>query len=179
VPFFMNLSSCISSELAPQPAPPGGHAGLGHHRDFSFSIGGIVGTICGTLISHWRVPRDAREFVASLALVVLRRSSSRVPVMMTITFLLGVTVRGAGGFERPVRDVLPHRDSIDRRWLGAGSGTDWLRHRVIIGGVMLSLQWTPRQIFMASAIPLCAAIAVIASGHGAAVAARFARKRTG
>jgi AAHS family 4-hydroxybenzoate transporter-like MFS transporter len=36
----------------------------------------------------------------------------------------------------------------------------------IIGGIMLSLQWTPQQIFMSGAIPaVCAAVAVLVSGR--------------
>ena len=50
----------------------------------------------------------------------------------------------------------------------------------IIGGLMLAVQWTPQQIFMAGAVPaLCAAGAVLASGklQGSAARSRHRRPR--
>jgi AAHS family 4-hydroxybenzoate transporter-like MFS transporter len=135
----------------------------------SFSIGGIVGTILQGPLMKWLGVFYAMvaEFVLSLALVVLASQIfANFQVMMAVTFVLGVSVQGAqAGLN--VLSAMYYPTVIRSTGVGWALGIGRIGSIIgpMIGGLMLSLQWTPQQIFMAGAVPaLCAAAAVIISG---------------
>ncbi len=85
--------------------------------------------------------------------------------MMTITFVLGFVVQGAqGGLSAVAATFYP----ISMRSTGIGwcLGVGRIGSIVgpMLGGVMLKLDWSPREILLAGSIPaLCAAAATFAS----------------
>jgi len=84
---------------------------------------------------------------------------------MTITFILGFVVQGAqGGLSAVAATFYPI--SIRSTGIGWCLGVGRIGSIVgpMIGGMMLKLDWTPRQILLAGAIPaLCAAVATFTS----------------
>jgi AAHS family 4-hydroxybenzoate transporter-like MFS transporter len=135
----------------------------------SFSIGGIVGTILqGPLMKGVGVfAAILGEFLASLALVILASQIfANFPVMMAVTFVLGITVQGAQAGINAL-SAMYYPTVIRSTGVGWALGIGRIGSIIgpIIGGLMLAAQWTPQQIFMAGAVPaLCAAAAVLASG---------------
>jgi AAHS family 4-hydroxybenzoate transporter-like MFS transporter len=106
------------------------------------------------------------EFLASLGLVMLASQVfANFPVMMTVTFVLGVTVQGAQAGINAL-SAMYYPTVIRSTGVGWALGVGRIGSIIgpFIGGLMLAAQWTPQQIFMAGAVPaLCAAAAVIAS----------------
>jgi AAHS family 4-hydroxybenzoate transporter-like MFS transporter len=172
VPFFMNLLILyfILSWLPSLLRQAGMPVTAGITAVMSFSIGGIVGTILqGPLMKALGVfPAILCEFVLSLALVVLASIIfANFPVMMTVTFMLGVTVQGAQAGMNAL-SAMYYPTVIRSTGVGWALGIGRIGSIIgpIIGGLMLSMAWTPQQIFMAGAIPaFCAAVAVFISGH--------------
>lgn len=172
VPFFMNLLILyfILSWLPSLLRQAGMPVSAGITAVFAFSIGGITGTIMqGPLMKTLGVfPTMISEFLASLALVVLASVIfANFPVLMAVTFALGVTVQGAqAGLN--VLAAMYYPVVIRSTGVGWALGIGRIGSIIgpIIGGMMLSLQWTQQQIFMAGAIPaFCAAAAVVVSGR--------------
>jgi len=135
-----------------------------------FSIGGIIGAcVQGPIMNALGVFRTiVGEFVASLALVMVASVIfANFALMMVVTFILGVIVQGAqAGLN--VLSAMYYPTVIRSTGVGWALGVGRIGSIVgpFIGGVMLSLQWTPQQIFMAGAVPaICAAAAVVASGY--------------
>jgi AAHS family 4-hydroxybenzoate transporter-like MFS transporter len=134
----------------------------------SFSIGGIVGTVLqGPLMKGLGVfPAILSEFIASLGLVLLASQIfANFPVMMAVTFVLGITVQGAQAGINALSAMF-YPTVIRSTGVGWALGVGRIGSIVgpTIGGLMLAAQWTPQQIFMAGSVPaLCAAAAVIAS----------------
>jgi MFS transporter, AAHS family, 4-hydroxybenzoate transporter len=85
--------------------------------------------------------------------------------MMTITFVPGFVVQGAqGGLSAVAATFYP--TSIRSTGIGWCLGVGRVGSIVgpLLGGMMLRLDWSPRQILMAGAIPaLCAAAAAFTS----------------
>ena len=172
VPFFMNLLILyfILSWLPSLLRQAGMPVSAGITAVFAFSIGGITGTIMqGPLMKSLGVFRTMiSEFIASLALVILASVIfANFPVLMAVTFALGVTVQGAqAGLN--VLAAMYYPVVIRSTGVGWALGIGRIGSIIgpIIGGIMLSMLWTQQQIFMAGAIPaLCAAAAVIVSGR--------------
>jgi AAHS family 4-hydroxybenzoate transporter-like MFS transporter len=172
VPFFMNLLILyfILSWMPSLLRQAGMPVSAGITAVLAFSIGGIVGTIVqGPLMKALGVFQTmVLEFAASLALVLVASVIfSSFELMMAVTFVLGVTVQGAqAGLN--VLAAMFYPTTIRSTGVGWALGVGRVGSIVgpLIGGVMLSLAWTPQQIFMAGAIPaLCAAAAVILSGR--------------
>jgi AAHS family 4-hydroxybenzoate transporter-like MFS transporter len=172
VPFFMNLLILyfILSWLPSLLRQAGMPVTAGITAVLAFSIGGIVGTILqGPLMKTAGVfPAMVGEFLASLALVVVASVIfANFQVMMAVTFILGVTVQGAqAGLN--VLAAMYYPTVIRSTGVGWALGIGRIGSIIgpIIGGIMLSVQWTPQQIFMAGAIPaFCAAVAVVVSGQ--------------
>lgn len=170
IPFFMNLLILyfILSWLPALLRQAGMPVSAGITAIMSFSIGGIVGTILqGPLMGKLGVYRTiVTEFASSLVLVIVASSIfSNFPVMMLVTFILGVTVQGTqAGLNALSAMYYPTTmRSTGVGWaLGVGRVGSILGP--LIGGMMLGMQWTPPEIFRAGAIPaLCAMTAVIAS----------------
>ena len=171
VPFFMNLLILyfILSWLPSLLRQAGMPVSAGITAVLSFSIGGIVGTILqGPLMKGVGVFRAiVGEFLISLMLVVLASIIfANFPVMMTVTFVLGVTVQGAQAGINAL-SAMYYPTTVRSTGVGWALGVGRIGSIIgpIIGGLMLAAQWTPQQIFMAGAVPaLCAAAAVIVSG---------------
>jgi AAHS family 4-hydroxybenzoate transporter-like MFS transporter len=172
VPFFMNLLILyfILSWLPSLLRQAGMPVTAGITAVLSFSIGGIVGTVLqGPLMKALGVfPAIFSEFVASLALVVLASVIfANFPVMMAVTFVLGITVQGAQAGMNAL-SAMYYPTVIRSTGVGWALGVGRIGSIVgpMIGGFMLSMNWTPQQIFMTGAVPaLCAAAAVFISGH--------------
>jgi AAHS family 4-hydroxybenzoate transporter-like MFS transporter len=171
IPFFMNLLILyfILSWLPSLLRQAGMPVSAGITAVMVFSIGGIVGSFLqGPLMKAAGVfPAMMAEFVISLALIVLASVIfATFQLMMTVTFILGITVQGAqAGLN--VLSAMYYPTVIRSTGVGWALGIGRIGSIVgpIIGGIMLSMQWTPQQIFMAGAAPaICAAIAVIVSG---------------
>src|SRR4029079_11558019 len=99
------------------------------------------------------------EFVLSLGLVgVAYVSFDSLAVMMPVTFLLGVAVQGAqAGLNALAAAYYP--TAIRSTGVGWALGVGRIGSIVgpMVGGLMLSMKWTPQQIFLAGAIPACVA----------------------
>lgn len=170
VPFFMNLLILyfILSWLPSLLRQAGMPVTAGITAVLSFSIGGIVGTILqGPLMKGVGVfPAILGEFIASLGLVILAAQIfANFPVMMTVTFVLGVTVQGAQAGINAL-SAMYYPTVIRSTGVGWALGIGRIGSIIgpFIGGLMLAAKWTPQQIFMAGAVPaLCAAAAVLAS----------------
>jgi AAHS family 4-hydroxybenzoate transporter-like MFS transporter len=172
IPFFMNLLILyfILSWLPGLLRQAGFPVSAGITAVLMFSVGGIVGTILqGPLMNRLGVfGAILGEFMASLLLVVFAAQIfSNFPLMMTVTFILGVTVQGAqAGINALAAMYYP--TEIRSTGVGWALGVGRIGSIVgpLIGGMMLSMQWTPQQIFMAGAIPaLIAGLAVITSNQ--------------
>lgn len=169
VPFFMNLLilyfiiSWLPALLLQTHMP----VSAGIVAVSVFSLGGIVGSFVqgkvmdalGSLIVMFS------EFVLCLLLIgSLALLTSFLP-MMIATFLLGCFVQGAqGGLNALSATFYP--TSIRSTGVGWALGIGRIGSIVgpIFGGIMMSLDWSPRQIFFAGAIPaLLAAIAIVLS----------------
>lgn len=172
IPFFMNLLILyfILSWMPSLLRQAGMPVTAGITAVFAFSVGGIAGSILqGPLMKlTGTFPAILGEFFASLALVLLVSVIfANFPVMMAVTFLLGITVQGAqAGLN--VLSAMYYPTVIRSTGVGWALGIGRIGSIIgpIIGGMMLSVLWTPQQIFMAGALPaLCAAAAVLVSGQ--------------
>jgi MFS transporter, AAHS family, 4-hydroxybenzoate transporter len=172
VPFFMNLLILyfILSWLPSLLRQAGMPVSAGITAVMVFSIGGILGAfVQGPLMKAMGVfTTMVAEFVISLVLVVAASLIfENFPLMMTVTFILGISVQGAqAGLN--VLSAMYYPTVIRSTGVGWALGIGRIGSIVgpMIGGVMLSLEWTPQQIFMAGAVPaICAAVAVLASGY--------------
>jgi len=96
--------------------------------------------------------------IASLAL-----NASTMPIMLGATLLLGITVQGAqSGLNALAASFYP--TTIRATGIGWALGIGRIGSIVgpSVGGVLLSLRWTPDQIFMAGVGPaLVAALAIV------------------
>src|SRR5688500_7627856 len=170
VPFFMNLLILyfILSWLPALLRQAGMPVSAGITAIMSFSIGGIVGTILqGPLMKKVGVFRTiVTEFASSLILVIVASSIfSNFPVMMLVTFILGVTVQGTQAGLNAL-SAMYYPTTMRSTGVGWALGVGRVGSIVgpLIGGMMLGMQWTPPEIFRAGAIPaLCAMTAVIVS----------------
>ena len=172
VPFFMNLLILyfILSWLPSLLRQAGMPVSAGITAVMVFSIGGILGAfVQGPLMKAIGVfTTMVAEFVISLVLVIAASLIfENFSLMMTVTFILGISVQGAqAGLN--VLSAMYYPTVIRSTGVGWALGIGRIGSIVgpMIGGVMLSLEWTPQQIFMAGAVPaICAAVAVLASGY--------------
>ena len=172
IPFFMNLLILyfILSWLPGLLRQAGMPVSAGITAVFTFSIGGIIGTILqGPLMNLLGVyAAIVSEFIASLVLVVVASLIfSSFPAMMVVTFILGVTVQGAQAGLNAL-SAMYYPTPIRSTGVGWALGVGRIGSIVgpLIGGMMLSMQWTAPEIFRAGAIPaLIAMAAVIISGQ--------------
>jgi MFS transporter, AAHS family, 4-hydroxybenzoate transporter len=135
-----------------------------------FSLGGIVGCIaegrimnsCGTY------PTLLAEFVISAMLVGLMALLTNSFVMlMVVTFVLGVAIQGAqAGLNALAANFYP--TAVRSTGVGWALGVGRVGSIVgpAIGGVLLSIGWTPQRIFLAGMAPaLLASMAVLWSSR--------------
>lgn len=132
-----------------------------------FSGGGIAGSFVeGNLMNRWGAFTVLlAEFLCTTLLIASLAYSNSFPVMMTITFVLGFVVQGAqGGLSAVAATFYPI--SIRSTGIGWCLGVGRIGSIVgpMLGGVMLKLDWSPREILLAGSIPaLCAAAATFLS----------------
>lgn len=132
-----------------------------------FSLGGIAGSLVqGRLMNAWGSFRVLlAEFVLCLLLIGSLAFTASFPLMMTTTFLLGCLVQGAqAGLNALSATFYPTQ--IRSTGVGWALGVGRLGSIIgpILGGVMVSHEWTLKEIFFAGALPaLLAAGAVLAT----------------
>jgi AAHS family 4-hydroxybenzoate transporter-like MFS transporter len=172
IPFFMNLLIIyfILSWLPSLLRDAGMPVSAGIAAVAAFSVGGIVGTLLqGPLMKGLGVYTPMLvEFVASVALVwIAAEFFANYELMILVTFLLGVTVQAAqAGLN--VLAAMYYPTAMRSTGVGWALGVGRVGAIVgpLIGGAMLQLHWTPREIFLAGAVPaLLSAVAVVVSGR--------------
>jgi AAHS family 4-hydroxybenzoate transporter-like MFS transporter len=170
VPFFMNLLilyfivSWLPGLLHEVSMP----ASAGVMAVFFFSLGGVMGALAeGRLMNSFGVqPILVVEFGVSVLLIAgLAFSGTSYSLLMGLTFVLGFTVQGAqAGINALAAAFYPtHMRSTGVGW-ALGIGRIGSIVGPVLGGLLLSWQWTPRQILLAGMVPAaCAAAAVLLS----------------
>jgi MFS transporter, AAHS family, 4-hydroxybenzoate transporter len=169
IPFFMNLLMLyfIIFWLPALLRQTGKPVSAGLTAIMLFSAGGIVGSaIEGNLMNRWgQLTVLLAEFLCTTVLIAFLAYSTSFSLMMTITFILGFMVQGAqGGLSAVAATFYP--TSIRSTGIGWCLGVGRIGSIVgpTLGGVMLKLDWSPREILLAGAIPaLCAAVATFTS----------------
>jgi len=169
IPYFMNLLMLyfIVFWLPALLRQTGKPVSAGITAIMLFSIGGIAGSfIEGGFMNRWGAfPVLLTEFLCTTALIASLAYSNSFPLMMTITFVLGFVVQGAqGGLSAVAATFYPI--SIRSTGIGWCLGVGRIGSIVgpMLGGIMLKLNWTPREILLAGSIPaLCAAAATFTS----------------
>jgi AAHS family 4-hydroxybenzoate transporter-like MFS transporter len=172
VPFFMNLLilyfivSWLPSLLRQVNMP----ISAGVAAVSIFSLGSIIGSLvqgplvtrCGAYIVLLADFSMCILLVWSLALV-----ASSLPLVMAVSLILGGSVAGAqAGLNSLAAGFYP--TSIRSTGVGWALGVGRIGSVVgpVLGGVMLSMAWTPQQILFAAAAPaFCAAIAIMLSNR--------------
>jgi AAHS family 4-hydroxybenzoate transporter-like MFS transporter len=133
-----------------------------------FSVGGMAGSLIeGRLMNGFGAKGIlVFEFVISTLLIGSLAFSTSFALIMTITFILGFTIQGAqGGLNALAARFYP--TAIRSTGVGWALGVGRIGSIVgpVLGGIMLSIGWHPRQIFLAGTIPsLCAAVAILLTG---------------
>jgi AAHS family 4-hydroxybenzoate transporter-like MFS transporter len=169
IPFFMNLLMLyfVVFWLPALLRQTGRPVSAGITAIMLFSVGGIAGSaIEGHMMNRWgQLAVLLAEFLATTLLIAALAYSNSFALMMTITFVLGFAVQGAqGGLSAVAATFYPI--SIRSTGIGWCLGIGRIGSIVgpMIGGVMLKLDWSPREILLAGAIPaLCAAAATFIS----------------
>jgi AAHS family 4-hydroxybenzoate transporter-like MFS transporter len=169
IPFFMNLLMLyfVVFWLPALLRQTGKPVSAGATAVMLFSVGGIAGSFVeGNLMNRWGAFTVLlTEFLCTTLLIASLAFSNSFALMMTITFVLGFVVQGAqGGLSAVAATFYP----ISMRSTGIGwcLGVGRIGSIVgpMLGGVMLKLDWSPRQILLAGSIPaLCAAAATFTS----------------
>lgn len=169
IPFFMNLLMLyfVVFWLPALLRQTGKPVSAGATAVMLFSVGGIAGSfIEGNLMNRWGAFTVLlTEFLCTTLLIASLAFSNSFAIMMTITFVLGFVVQGAqGGLSAVAATFYP----ISMRSTGIGwcLGIGRIGSIVgpMLGGVMLKLDWSPREILLAGSVPaLCAAAATFAS----------------
>jgi AAHS family 4-hydroxybenzoate transporter-like MFS transporter len=172
IPFFMNLLilyfivSWLPGLLQEGSLP----ASAGVMAVFFFSLGGMMGALAeGRLMNSFGIhPTLGIEFGVSVLLIAgLAFSGASYSLLMGVTFVLGFTVQGAqAGINALAAAFYPtHMRSTGVGW-ALGIGRIGSIVGPALGGLLLSRQWTPRQILLAGMVPAaCAATAVLLSGR--------------
>jgi AAHS family 4-hydroxybenzoate transporter-like MFS transporter len=169
IPYFMNLLMLyfIVFWLPALLRQTGKPVSAGITAILLFSAGGIAGSfIEGGFMNRWGAfPVLLTEFLCTTLLIASLAYSTSFPLMMTITFVLGFVVQGAqGGLSAVAATFYPI--SIRSTGIGWCLGVGRIGSIVgpILGGMMMKLDWSPREILLAGAIPaLCAAAATFTS----------------
>jgi AAHS family 4-hydroxybenzoate transporter-like MFS transporter len=183
VPFFMNLLMIYFivswlPALLRQAAMP---VSAGVKAISMFSLGGIIGSLAqGRLMNRYGayVVMVTEFLVSTLLIGSLAFAAGSLSIIMAVTFILGFTIQGAqGGLNALAAGCYP--TTMRSTGVGWALGIGRIGSIVgpVLGGVMLSLDWTPQQIFLAGAIPaLIAGVSVLLSnlmrGHGTAFPSR-------
>jgi AAHS family 4-hydroxybenzoate transporter-like MFS transporter len=171
IPYFMNLLiiyfivSWLPALLQQSELP----VSAGINAIVLFSLGGIAGSLLEGRLMTWlgAIFLLAVEFGISTLLIGSLAFTVSLSLIMTITFILGLTVQGAqAGLNALVAAFYP--TAIRSTGVGWALGVGRIGSIVgpVLAGSLLSIGWHPRQIFLAGAIPaLCAAISITATGR--------------
>jgi AAHS family 4-hydroxybenzoate transporter-like MFS transporter len=159
IPFFMNLLTIyfILSWLPGLLRQVGMPISAGVTAFSCFSVGGIIGSLIqGYLMADGRGGRVlAIEFTVSAVLIALLAfAGDSYALTLTLTILLGICIQGAqSGLNGLAADFYP--TSIRATGLGWASGIGRIGSIVgpMLGGILLSMQWAPRQIFLVATLP--------------------------
>ncbi|HKB14369.1 MAG TPA: aromatic acid/H+ symport family MFS transporter [Vicinamibacterales bacterium] len=171
IPFFMNLLILyfVVSWLPSLLRQSGLSILTGVQAVAAFSGGGIVGTLTQGHIMRAIGTRTALigEFALCVLLIPsLAFTAAPLAVMLGSVFALGVCVQAAqAGLNALAAMFYP--TPIRATGLGWALGVGRVGSIVgpSVGGLLLSLRWTPDRIFMAGAAPaICAAAAIAAAG---------------
>jgi AAHS family 4-hydroxybenzoate transporter-like MFS transporter len=176
IPFFMNLLILyfIVSWLPGLLHEAGMPDSAGVMAVFFFSLGGMMGSLLeGRLMNSFGVhPALVAEFGISVLLIAgLAFSGGSYVLLMAVVFVLGFTVQGAqAGINAMAAAFYPTRMRSTGVGWALGIGRIGSIIGPALGGLLLSLQWTPKQILLAGMIPAaCAATAVLLSSRVYAV----------
>jgi len=169
IPYFMNLLMLyfVVFWLPALLRQTGKPVSAGATAVMLFSVGGIAGSFVeGGLMNRWGAFTVLlTEFLCTTLLIASLAYSTSFALMMTITFILGVFVQGAqGGLSAVAATFYPI--SIRSTGIGWCLGVGRIGSIVgpLLGGLMLKLDWSPREILLAGSIPaLCAAAATFLS----------------
>ena len=168
VPYFMNLLiiyfviSWLPAVLRQASMP----ISAGVTAISLFSLGGIIGSLLQGI--SMRKVGSSRLLAAEFGLSVLLIGSLGVlpasfGLIMTVAFVLGILVQGAqAGLNALVSEFYP--TAIRSTGVGWALGVGRIGSIIgpVLGGIMLSLNWSLQQIFLAGTMPaLCAGIAIL------------------
>ena len=171
VPYFMNLLiiyfivSWLPALLQQSDLP----VSAGINAIVLFSLGGMAGSLLeGRLINGLGAfLLLVVEFGISTLLIGSLAFTASMPLIMTVTFVLGFTVQGAqAGLNALVASFYP--TAIRSTGVGWALGVGRVGSIVgpVFAGALLSVGWHPRQIFLAGAVPaLCAAVSIMATSR--------------
>ena len=171
IPFFMNLLMLyfILSWLPALLRQSGMPLSAGFQVIMFFSIGGIVGTLTQGHVMTMLGTRTAllADFVVCIVCIAgLASNPSSMPIVSSMTLLLGITVQGAqAGLNALAASFYP--TNVRATGVGWALGVGRVGSIVgpSVGAVLLSLHWTPDRIFMAGVGPaLLAALAIVGAG---------------
>jgi len=168
VPFFMNLLmlyffiSWLPALLRQSGMPPS----AGVEAVAMFSLGGIFGTLFEGSVMKVFGARTLLlfEFLICTALIAsLAQVGASLAPMLMVSLVLGICMQGAqSGLNALAAGFYP--TAVRATGIGWALGVGRIGSIVgpSLGGVLLSLNWTPDRIFMAGIAPaLCAAIAIV------------------
>jgi len=163
ITFFMNLLTIyfILSWLPGLLRQLGMPVSAGVTAFSCFGVGGIIGSLIqGYLMAGGRGRRVlAIEFAVSAVLIALLAfAGDSYALTLTLTLLLGISVQGAqAGLNGLAAEFYP--TSIRATGVGWASGIGRIGSIIgpVLGGILILLQWEPRQIFLASTLPALAA----------------------
>jgi MFS transporter, AAHS family, 4-hydroxybenzoate transporter len=171
VPYFMNLLiiyfivSWLPALLQQAELP----VSAGIDAILLFSLGGMAGSLLEgrLMIGLGALFLLVTEFGISTLLIGSLAFTTSFALIMTVTFILGFTVQGAqAGLNALVASFYP--TAIRSTGVGWALGIGRIGSIVgpVLGGVMLSIGWHPRQILLAGAIPaLCAAVSILVTSQ--------------
>ena len=168
IPFFMNLLILyfILGWLPALLRQSGMPVSAGLSAIAYFSAGGMIGTLTQGRVMTFLGTRTALlvEFVVCiLGIASLARNTSATPIMLGTALLLGIVVQGAqAGLNALAASFYP--TTVRATGIGWALGVGRIGSIVgpSLGGILLSLRWTPDQIFMAGVGPaLVAALAIV------------------
>jgi MFS transporter, AAHS family, 4-hydroxybenzoate transporter len=169
MPFFMNLLILyfVVSWMPALLRQTGMQAFAGITAIVVFSAGGMAGSLFeGGLMNRWGTfPVLLAEFVCSALLIASLAYSASFALTIAITFALGFVVQGAQAGLNAISAII-YPTSIRSTGIGWALGVGRVGSIVgpVLAGLLLKINWGPREIFLAGAIPaVCAAAATLTS----------------
>ncbi len=171
VPYFMNLLIIYFivswlPGLLRQAAMP---ISAGVTAISMFSLGGVIGSLVeGRMMNAWGAYGVLLvEFVLSTLLVAsLAFLGALFPLMMAVTLVLGIVVQGAqAGLNALAATFYP--TAVRSTGVGWALGVGRVGSIVgpILAGMLLKLEWSPQQVFLAGAAPASLAAAAVLVSH--------------